>query len=153
MTTQARPVMSLADIERFLETEFPQLHTDGRQFTALAVGPGSATMRLVTDERHLRPGGTISGPAMFTLADVACWMTILAQIGPLPMVVTTNLSINFLTLPKAEPLDCVCRILKLGKRLAVVDALLHQGEIGSPVAQATATYSIPPRPSAGATGT
>jgi Uncharacterized protein, possibly involved in aromatic compounds catabolism len=145
MSAIAQPVMTPQDIDRFLITEFPQLHTDGRHFTTLSVGPGTATMRLDPDTRHLRPGGTISGPAMFTLADVACWITILAQIGPVAMVVTTNLNINFLSMPAPKPLDCSCRVLKLGKRLAVVDAILHQGDESRPVAQATGTYSIPPR--------
>lgn len=144
MPDNRTPAMTDEDIHRFLETEFPQLHTDGRQFTVSKIGPGHATMRLEPDERHLRPGGTISGPAMFTLADVACWVTILAQIGPVSMVVTTNLAINFLRLPKQSAIDCDCRILKLGKRLAVVEALLHQGDPARAVAQVTATYSIPP---------
>lgn len=145
MAESVAPLMSPQDIDRFLDTEFPQLHTDGRQFTTLSVGPGTATMRLDPESRHLRPGGTISGPAMFTLADVACWITVLSQIGPVAMVVTTNLNINFLRLPQLRALDCTCRVLKLGKRLAVVDAVLHQGDPAEPVAQATGTYSIPPR--------
>ncbi|MBB4954283.1 uncharacterized protein (TIGR00369 family) [Agrobacterium vitis] len=139
------PTMNLQALSTFLDIHFPQLHADGKHFSVVNVGPATATMRLEPDTRHLRPGGTISGPALFTLADVACWVTILAQIGPFPMVVTTNLNINFLRLPKNEPVECDCRILKLGSRLAVVDALIHQGNEAEPVAQATATYSIPPR--------
>lgn len=140
-----QPAMNLEAIADFLETHFPQLDAEGKHFTVTTIGIGTATMRLDPQTRHLRPGGTVSGPTLFTLADVGCWVTILAQIGPLPMVVTTNLNINFLRLPKPEPLFCDCRILKLGKRLAVVDALIHAGKTHSPVAQATATYSIPPR--------
>jgi uncharacterized protein (TIGR00369 family) len=142
---QDQPMMKLNDISDFLAVHFPQLDADGKHFTVTALGSGTASMRLDPDTRHLRPGGTVSGPTLFTLADVACWITILAQIGPAPMVVTTNLNINFLRLPKPEPLHCDCRILKLGKRLAVVDALIHGGKTDEPVAQATATYSIPPR--------
>ncbi|HBF30032.1 PaaI family thioesterase [Rhizobium sp.] len=142
---QGQAVMNLNTIREFLAVHFPQLNAEGEHFTVTQTGTGTASMRLDPDIRHLRPGGTVSGPTLFTLVDVACWITILAQIGPLPMVVTTNLNINFLRLPKPEPLHCDCRILKLGKRLAVVDALVHAGRPQAPVAQATATYSIPPR--------
>ncbi|THF52350.1 PaaI family thioesterase [Allorhizobium terrae] len=140
-----QPVMTIETISAFLDTHFPQLQTGGKHFKVTKIGAGTATLQLDPDTHHLRPGGTVSGPSLFTLADVGCWIAILAQVGPIPMVVTTNLNINFLRLPKQAPLDCDCRILKLGKRLAVVDALIHQGCSAEPVAQATATYSIPPR--------
>ena len=140
-----QPVMTLAEIHAFLETDFPQIHTDGRVFEVVAVGDGGAAMRFDPNERHLRPGGTVSGPSMFTLADVAAYVAILAHIGPVALAVTTSLTINFLRLPKPEPMLCTCRLLKLGKRLAVVDALITQESVEGAVAQATATYSIPPR--------
>ncbi|GEO84643.1 MULTISPECIES: PaaI family thioesterase [Alphaproteobacteria] len=140
-----QPIMTAAEINAFLDTDFPQIHTDGRVFHVAEVTAGRVTMTFDPAERHLRPGGTVSGPAMFTLADVAAYAAVLAHIGPVALAFTTNLNINFLRLPKAQLIRCECRVLKLGKRLAVVDALLLQGDSDDPVAQATATYSIPPR--------
>ncbi len=140
-----QPIMTAAEINRFLETDFPQIHTDGRVFTVTAVEPGAVTMTFDPSERHLRPGGTVSGPAMFALADVCAYAAVLAHIGPVALAVTTSLNINFLRLPKPQAIVCRCRILKLGKRLAVIDALLSQDGGPEPIAQATATYSIPPR--------
>lgn len=139
------PVMTIDELHAFLETDFPQIHTDGRVFTITAIEPGLVRMRFDPAERHLRPGGTVSGPALFTLADVAAYAAVLAHIGPVALAVTTNLNINFLRLPKPEPVTCECRILKLGKRLAVLDASIYQQDAGKLVAHATATYSIPPR--------
>ena len=82
---------------------------------------------------------------MFALADVAAYCTVLAAIGPVALAVTTNLNINFLRRPEPGPLSCTCRLLKLGKRLAVVEASIFSGEDIELVAHATATYSIPPR--------
>lgn len=140
-----QPVMSVAEIDAFLDSDFPQIHTDGRVFDVLAVRSGEIDMSLKPNERHLRPGGTISGPTMFTLADVACYVAVLAHIGPVALAVTTNLTINFLRRPEPETLVCRAKILKLGKRLAVVEALLFQGPDEEPVAHAVSTYSIPPR--------
>lgn len=140
-----QPVMTVAEIDAFLDSDFPQIHTDGRVFTVLAVRPGSIDMSLLPNERHLRPGGTISGPTMFTLADVSAYVAVLAHIGPVALAVTTNLTINFLRRPEPETLTCRATILKLGKRLAVVEALLFQGPDEEAVAHAVATYSIPPR--------
>ena len=139
------PIMDPEALNRFLEADFPQLHTDGKVFDVVSVGPGTITMRLEPNERHLRPGGTISGPTLFALADVGAWCAVLAHIGPVALAVTTNLNINFLRKPEPGPLSCTCRILKLGKRLAVVAASIFDEDGEDLVAHATATYSIPPR--------
>ena len=139
------PIMDPEALNRFLEADFPQLHTDGKALEMTQVGSGAIVMRLVADERHLRPGGTVSGPTLFALADVGAWCAVLAHIGPVALAVTTNLNINFLRKPEPGPLSCTCRILKLGKRLAVVEASIFGEDAGDLVAHATATYSIPPR--------
>ncbi|KQV78683.1 PaaI family thioesterase [Rhizobium sp. Root1220] len=140
-----QPVMTIDEVHRFLETDFPQIHTDGRVFTVTEIAPGRASMRLDPSKRHLRPGGTVSGPALFALADVTAYVAVLAHIGPVALAVTTNLNINFLRLPKPRSTTCACTILKLGKRLAVIEAAIFQEDRSELVAHATATYSIPPR--------
>lgn len=139
-----QPIMSPADLTAFLDREFPQIHRGGRSMAVIEVGPGEAAMQLDASEAHLRPGGTVSGPTLFMLADVTAWLAILAHIGPQAMTVTTNVSINFLRKPPPGPLVARGRILKLGKRLAVVDVTIAPPEEDDAVAQATATYSIPP---------
>ena len=61
-------VMSAEDLMAFLVVEFDQVAND---FVVEEVGEGKIRVRLVVDDRHLRPGGTVSGPSMFALADVA----------------------------------------------------------------------------------
>lgn len=139
------PIMDRDALNRFLETDFPQIHTDGKVFDVTEVGPGTVVMRLDPNERHLRPGGTVSGPTLFALADVAAYCVVLAHIGPVALAVTTNLNINFLRKPEPGPLSCTCRLLKLGKRLAVIEASIFGEDAADLVAHATATYSIPPR--------
>ncbi len=138
-------LMSVAEIEEFLAREFPQLNRDGRAYTVARAAHGQAAMRLHAGERHLRPGGTISGPAMFALADLSLYVAVLASIGPVALAVTTNLSINFLNKPPPGDLIGDCRLLKLGKRLAVGEVSLISEASGDLVAHATGTYSIPPR--------
>lgn len=139
------PVMDPEALNRFLDTDFPQLHTDGKVFEVTAVSPGAVVLRLVPNERHLRPGGTVSGPTLFALADVGAYCAVLAHIGPVALAVTTSLNINFLRKPEPGPLSCTCRLLKLGKRLAVIEASIFDENAEDLVAHATATYSIPPR--------
>lgn len=102
-------------------------------------------LRLRVASQHLRPGGTVSGPTIFTLADVAVYLAILSQIGPKALTVTTNASIDFLRKPAASA-DLIgkARILKLGRVLAVGDVLIYSDGLVDPVARATLTYSIPP---------
>ena len=142
--TEFVPIMTAADLEIFLDDEFSEVHVDGRVFSLSDVSPGKATLRLDPIARHLRPGGTVSGPTMFTLADVGAYLAILAHIGPAKHTVTTNMNINFMHKPQPGPLFCNSTLLKLGSRLAVVDCKIVD-EAETLVAQATATYSIPPR--------
>jgi uncharacterized protein (TIGR00369 family) len=109
-----------------------------------AVSPGTALVRLHADDKHLRPGGTVSGPTLFMLSDLAAYAVILAHIGRVALAVTTNLNINFLKKPQPGPLDATAMILKLGKRLVVTDISIRDSG-GDLVAHATATYSIPPQ--------
>ena len=139
------PLMSLGEVEAFLEREFPQIHHGGRTFSVEALGPRSATLRCAYHERHLRPGGTISGPTIMALADLALYVAILSSIGPVALAVTTNLNFNFLRKPAPRDLLGECRLLKLGKRLAIGEVAIRSEGESELVAHATGTYSIPPR--------
>ena len=100
-------------------------------------------MRQAYQPQFIRPGGTISGPTMMALADFAMYVGVLASIGPVPLAVTTNLNINFLRKPEARDLIAECRLLKLGKRLAVGEVAIRSDGVDEPVAHVTSTYSIP----------
>lgn len=140
-----QPVMTAEAVGAFLDSAFPQVNADGPAYSVRSVGPGEAILRLRPAHRHLRPGGTVSGPSLFTLADLSAYVTILAHIGPVPLAVTTSLTINFLRKPPGcGDLDGHCRILKLGKRLAVVEVDIRPADEEELVAHATSTYSIPP---------
>lgn len=144
MPAPAAPVMSAPEVSAYLDEVFPQIKSNGDNISVVDVSPGAALVRLDADEKHLRPGGTVSGPTMFMLADLAAYSVILAHIGKVALAVTTNLNINFLMKPEPGPLDATATILKLGKRLVVTDIAMRDSG-GQMVAHATATYSIPPR--------
>ncbi|NVO27823.1 PaaI family thioesterase [Donghicola sp. C2-DW-16] len=134
--------MDVAELEAFLARDFPQV---GDMFSILEVGAGTLKVRLNVRDEHLRPGGTVSGPTMFALADVGIYLAVLAVIGPVGLAVTTNCSIDFMRKPLAGvDLIAECRILKLGRVLAVGDVLIYSEGDARPVARASMTYSIPP---------
>jgi uncharacterized protein (TIGR00369 family) len=134
--------MDAAALARFLEVEFPQTADD---FVIEEVAEMAIRVRMPVAERHLRPGGTVSGPSMFALADVSVYLAILAMIGPKALAVTTNCSVDFMRKPAAgADLVCECRLLKLGRVLAVGECLLFSEGVMAPVARASMTYSIPP---------
>ena len=136
------PVLSAADLEAFLAREFPQVHG---QLRIEEVAPMALRMRLLVDERHLRPGGTVSGPSMMMLADAGFYVAILSMIGLEALTVTTNMTLNFLRKPPRADLLCDARILKLGRRLVTGDCLLYgaDGSSDDPVAHVTVTYARP----------
>jgi uncharacterized protein (TIGR00369 family) len=138
-----KPVMTTADVKTLLRAVYPQLNQDHPSYETVEVIPGGCTVRLNADERHLRPGGTVSGPSLFTLADIGGYVCVLSHAGPHALSVTTSLNINFMRKAPAGPIDGYCRILKLGKSLMVFDIdMIARGET---VAHATGTYSIPPK--------
>lgn len=134
--------MNKPALEASAEREFPQI---GGVYSIEAVSVDSVTMRLHVGESNLRPGGTVSGPSMFGLADVAMYFVILSRIGPKALAVTTNCSIDFMRKPQAEKdLLGQARLLKLGRALAVGDVMLRSEGSDAVVARASLTYSIPP---------
>lgn len=138
-----QPVMDARALEVFLAQEFPQVAED---FVVEDVAAHRGRIRLRVTERHLRPGGTVSGPSIFALADVAMYLALLAMIGPEALAVTTNCAIDFMRKPAAGcDLIAEARILKLGRVLAVGDVLIFSDGAEAPVARASLTYSIPPR--------
>jgi len=147
--SEATPVFSAEAVSAYLAAEFPQIGI-GRDFRIESVGSMRARLRLLYRDDHLRPGGTISGPTIFALADVALYVAILAQLGPVKLAVTTNLNINFLRKPGPADLVGEARLLKLGKRLAVGEVTMSSVGGSDIVAHATGTYSIPPRAGEGA---
>ncbi|HMO71992.1 MAG TPA: PaaI family thioesterase [Paracoccaceae bacterium] len=127
----------------FLAREFPQVAGD---FAVERAAPEGVTVRLKVADRHLRPGGTVSGPTMFALADVAVYLAILSRIGPVALAVTTNCAIDFMRRPAAGvDLLAEARLLKLGRVLAVGEALIRSEGRDEVVARAGQTYSFPPR--------
>ena len=140
---KARP-FTLGELRAYLVDVFPQIWARG-DYAIEAVGPMSATVRLAYHPDHLRPGGTISGPAMFALCDLSLYVAILHEIGRVELAVTTNVAINFLRRPEPRDLIGQARLMKLGKRLAVGEVALYSQGLTDMVAHATGTYSIPAR--------
>jgi uncharacterized protein (TIGR00369 family) len=134
--------MTAEELMDYLEEVFPQVSDD---FAVDRLADMEIDMRLKVAERHLRPGGTVSGPSMFALADCAVYGIVLAMIGRQALAVTTSCSVDFMRKPEAgRDLVAKCRLLKLGRVLAVGDVLIFSLGSDKPVARASMTYSIPP---------
>jgi acyl-coenzyme A thioesterase PaaI-like protein len=129
------------EIVEFLKRDFPQT-----KCIVDEVGNASATVRHHVGTDELRPGGTVSGPVLMAVADVALYVAILGEIGIVPLAVTTSLSINFLRKPSpSRSLIGICKLIKVGRTLAVGDVALYSEGIADMVAHAVGTYSIPPK--------
>lgn len=137
------PVMDADAVNAYLSTVYPQ--SDSFDCRAEEIRAGEVTVAMRVTDDHLRPGGTVSGPSMFALADLAAYLLVLSHVGEVALAVTTNLTINFLSKPSQADLYAEGRLLKLGKRLAICEIHIHSRDNDVLVAQATATYSIPPR--------
>jgi uncharacterized protein (TIGR00369 family) len=135
--------MNVAELEQFLLSEFPQSLGGGEVSIESADGV-TCLLRQRYSDRMLRPGGTVSGPTLMALADLAMYVVLLSAIGPVGLAVTANLSINFLRKGRpGQDVLAAARLLKVGKRLAVGEVNLLSGSSPDPIAHVTSTYSIP----------
>lgn len=137
-----RAILTESDLTEFLRVTFPQVKDD---FAVERLTEDGIILRLKVGMRHLRPGGTVSGPSMFGLADVAFYFALMSRIGLQALAVTTNVSIDFLRkpMPDADLLG-EARILKIGRQLAAGDVLIRSVGQEEVVARAGLTFSIPP---------
>lgn len=137
------PEITAEDFNRIMEEELPFAHEVGMR--ADDIGEGTAVLRMPASTRQLRPGGTVSGPAMMALADAAMYAALLGRIGPVKLAVTTSFNANFLHRPEPADLIAEASVLKLGKRLAVIEVTVRSDGFDAAVAHMTGTYSIPPQ--------
>jgi len=132
-------VSTKTEIVEFLGREFPQ-----SKCTVEEVGDASATVKHRIGSEELRPGGTVSGPVLMAVADVALYVAILGKIGIVPLTVTTSLTVNFLRKPSPNrSIVGVCKLLKVGRSLTVGEVALYSEGSPEMVAHAVGTYSIP----------
>lgn len=135
--------MNVTELNDFVAEVFPQVC---HQVFVEELTETGCVVRWKVDDSNLRPGGTVSGPTMFSAADVAAYLATLSRIGPEALAVTTNCSIDFMRKPAARTdLIADCRLLKLGRVLSVSDVLIYSDGQDQPVARASLTYSIPPK--------
>ena len=128
------------EIASFIAKEFPQTRVQ-----VLEAGGMAATVAHEVGANELRPGGTVSGPVMMATAAVALYVAILAEIGIVPLTVPTSLNFNFMRKPSADRrIIGACKLLKLGRTLAVGEVSLYSEGLPEMVAHAVGTYAIPP---------
>lgn len=139
---------TIPEMHAYMEEVFPEL---GTRFKVVEMVPYRVVAELVTTPGDLRPGGTVSGPTLFALADCAYYMATLAMIGREALTVTTSCSIDFMRKPDPGRLRAEARVLKLGRTLSVGDVLIFSEGVEGAVARASLTYSIPPVRGAGTT--
>lgn len=129
------------EIVAFLALEFPQT-----KCIVESVDETGATLSHDIGINELRPGGTVSGPVLMSIADVAIYVAILGKIGIVPLTVTTSLTINFLRKPSAEArIIADCSLMKVGRTLIVGEVSLYSEGSSDVVAHVVGTYSVPPR--------
>lgn len=143
--TSAKLAMTAAELQDYIDEVFPQTRTLWPPIHIEHLAPNEARLRMEFDDKLLRPGGTVSGPAMFKLADYGLYVAILGMIGKSPLAVTTSLHIDFLRRPLKSDLIAEVRLLKRGKRLAVGEVSLFSKGSPDMVAHVSGTYSLPPK--------
>ena len=135
-------VPTIDAVNALVESEFPAAHAGG--FRCVALGEGFAEARWAYDADALRPGGYISGPTQFTLADTALWFLAFTVVGLEPMAVTADLQITFLRPAVGGDLVARAELLRAGRtRISGRVELRVDGADDRLVSHATGSYSRP----------
>ena len=135
-------LISIEELERLTREKLPFARIS--KFRTEELKSGRAIVRAPYSNEFLRPGGTISGPIMMSLADFAMYAAVLTRVGIVELALTTNLNINFLHRPQPGDLLAKARLIKLGKRLAMGEVEVYVDGHEDMVAHVTSTYSLPP---------
>lgn len=142
---KAHTHLTVSAVQALIDEAFPQIHAGGRSMVIEEVDHDRARVRLTISDRATRPGGTVSGPAMFTLADFAIYVALIARLGPAAIpAVTSNLNITFLTRPPARDVIADVLLVRVGRRLAYADVSLRSDGATEVIAHATGSYALPP---------
>ena len=130
---------SKEEISAFMAQAFP-----ASSFTIEHAESMRATIRRPVTQDDLRPGDTVSGPTLMALADTALYVAIHATLGITPHAVTSSMNINFLRRPPADrALLAECRLLRVGRTLAVGEVSIFSEGMDDPVAHVVGSYAIP----------
>ena len=132
--------ISIKEISKKLKDIFPQV---ADKYEIIYLKSNYSEVKLLSNNKNLRPGNTISGPSMFELADLSFYIAIMASTDLGDKSVTTNVSINFIKKPLLSNLLGISQIKKMGKRLVVGDVEILSEDKKQIYAQALFTYSIP----------
>ena len=144
LETNPHNLLTVEAVVRLIDEHFPGVHATGRWISIESVADRTARCRMKPSPQSIRPGGTISGPAMFTLADFTVYVALIGTLGSTAIpAVTSNLNINFLLRPALADMVAEARIIRLGRRLAYAEVQLFSEGNAEMIAHATGSYAIP----------
>ena len=145
MKTHNSTRLDATQVTRLVNEHFPQVHEGAGTLAIELVASGRARVRMLADAAMVRPGGTVSGPVMFKLADFAIYAALLGELGePALQAVTTSMTMNFLSRPNPADMVAEAKLIKVGRRLAVANVEIYTDGRADMVAHGTGTYAIPP---------
>jgi uncharacterized protein (TIGR00369 family) len=134
-------MLTPAEVNAFVEAEFPSAYA--QDMRCEQIGEGFAVARWRFDATKLRPGGFISGPTQFGVADIALWFLSFTVLGLAPMAVTSELNIAFLRPAAGGDLLGRAELLRAGRtRISGRVTLWVQGAEDDPVSHATGSYAV-----------
>ncbi len=132
--------LSAAAVNAMLTEHFP-----GASASCAELGPDYAVASNPITDFSIRPGGFVSGPTQFAMADAALWYLTFVAIDRIePMALTSELSIRFLRPAQGEPIWARARLNTATRRSVVgsVDIWMDDNE-DRPTAVAQGTYVLP----------
>lgn len=109
----------------------------------LAAEAGSARLEMPSSPMLLRPGNTVSGPAIMGLADVAMWAALLSLTEGRDESLTAAMQVNFLRPCGPGPLIADARVIKPGGRSIFGEVLIRRADAEEVCVHVTASWVRP----------
>lgn len=132
--------LDIDDINAMVSEQFP-----GTGNRCVEIGADFAVAAYDVQPSDIRPGGFVSGPCQFAIADSALWFLTFVALGRIePMALTSELSIRFLRPAQGERILCKATLEAASRRSVVGSAHVWcEGRAEKITAAAQGTYAIP----------
>ena len=136
-----------AELQAFMRQHLPLAKAWGVEL--LEARDGTARLRLPASPQLLRPGNTVSGPALMGLADMAIWAALLSTAVGRDNSVTSSMNVNFLSPAGPGPVVAEGRVVKAGRRMIYGDILIFAEGAEKPCVHVTTHWVVIAAPQVG----
>ena len=135
----AAPGVTIDSVRQFVSEQWP----DAPRAACIEISGRHVVTSMDVAEASIRPGGLVSGPTQFAMADLALWYAVFGAVGLEAMALTSELSIRFVRPAIGRRLQARADLHSVGARNIVGSVTIWTDDQNKPTAVCQGTYVLP----------